>query len=71
MVKGSKDVTMTVRLPRRMAQRIERLRPYVERQRAFAMTSNVTRSDLVRYVLLRGLEDVEEAAARDTEFAAE
>jgi predicted DNA-binding protein len=66
MTEESKDVVMTIRIPSGMAQRIRRLRPHVEKQRAFIMKSNVTRSDLVRYALLRGIEELEGAVSEST-----
>lgn len=64
MAKSGEDVVMTIRMPAAMAQRIEDLRPTVEDERAFIMKANVTRSDLVRYALLRGIETLERRSVR-------
>ncbi len=56
------DVVLTLRIPQRIADRIDNLRPYIERQPVFAMKSRLNRSDVIRFLLLEGIRSVEEKA---------
>jgi hypothetical protein len=57
-----RDVVLTLRIPRRIAERIEDLRPHIAEQPVFAMKSRLNRSDVVRYLLLEGIRKVEDDA---------
>lgn len=57
--KEPRDVVLTLRIPKRIAERIEDLRPFIEEQPVFAMKSRLNRSDVIRYLLLEGLRKVE------------
>lgn len=57
--KTARDVVLTLRIPTRIADRIESLRPHIAQQPAFAMKSRLNRSDIVRYLLLEGIQAVE------------
>ena len=67
MANNGKDVVMTIRVPEPMAERLQELRDVVAEKRAFVMKSTHTRSDLVRYVMLRGIESLEEGRAAHTD----
>lgn len=54
-----REVTTTVRLPADMMTRIEALVPVVEQWPEFAVHGRVSRSAVIRLLLLRGLEAVE------------
>lgn len=56
------DVVLTLRIPRRIADRIDELREHIEKQPVFAMKSRLNRSDVIRYLLLEGIRTVEEDA---------
>lgn len=56
------DVVLTLRIPTRIADRIESLRPHIETRPVFMMKSRLNRSDIIRYLLLEGIRVVEEAA---------
>ena len=62
-----RDVVLTLRIPTRIADRIEALRPFIARQPVFAMKSRLSRSDIVRYLLLEGIQNVEEAIDDSTD----
>ncbi len=54
------EFVITIRLPRALGERIDGTRELVSDRREFMLKSRITRSDLVRYLILRGLEVVEE-----------
>lgn len=60
MASNDNDVVMTIRVPESMSDRMRELREAIAQKRAFVMKSTLTRSDLVRYVLLRGIEALEQ-----------
>jgi len=60
--KEPRDVVLTLRIPRRIADRIDELRDHIERQPVFAMKSRLNRSDVIRYLLLEGIRSVEESS---------
>ena len=55
------DVVITLRIPTQLVERIDATRAQVSGEREFILKSKITRSDLVRYLLLVGLERIEEA----------
>lgn len=58
----TRDVVLTLRIPKRIADRIDDLREHIERQPVFAMKSRLNRSDVIRFLLLEGIRTVEEEA---------
>jgi hypothetical protein len=60
--KEPRDVVLTLRIPKRIADRIGDLRPFIEEQPVFAMKSRLNRSDVIRYLLLEGIRKVEREA---------
>lgn len=54
---------VTIRLTQDMVDRIDDITPLVAEEREFALKARITRSDLVRYLLLQGLEAVEHKSA--------
>lgn len=61
--KEPRDVVLTLRIPKQIADRIADLRPFIEDRPVFAMKSRLNRSDVVRYLLLEGIRKVEADAA--------
>lgn len=57
------DVVLTLRVPKSMADRVERVREWIVDEREFALKSRISRSDALRLLILRGLEHVEEQYA--------
>lgn len=57
-----KEVTTTLRLPAEMMARIEALIPKVAKRPEFAAHGRVSRSAVIRLVILRGLEALEAEA---------
>jgi len=60
--KKAADVVITLRITTPLVERIDATREQVMGEREFVLKSKITRSDLVRYLLLMGLEQIEEAA---------
>ena len=59
MGEENSDIIITLRVPKRIADRIDRVSDKVASERTFALKSRVSRSDVVRYLLLMGLEEME------------
>ena len=60
------DVVVTIRVPSHMVKRIEALKDYIAQQPAFSLKSKINRSDAHRYLLLAGIEALEQQIERET-----
>lgn len=59
-----KGVVITLRVPNQLLDRVEDLRDVISKQREFALKSKLNRSDLLRYLLLQGIESMEHESPR-------
>jgi len=57
------DHVVTLRVPRQLLDRLDALIPLLEHEREFVFKTRVTRSDIIRFLLLQGIESYE---PRDT-----
>ena len=60
------DVVVTIRVPSHMVRRIEKLTDFIARQPAFSLKSKINRSDAHRYLLLTGIEALEQRLEDET-----
>ena len=60
MVNKNATAVVTIRLTEDMVERIDSIKALVQDEREFVLKSRITRSDLVRYLLLYGLESIEQ-----------
>jgi len=65
MPDNNKDVVVTIRVPSRLAERIEELTQYIAEQREFSLKSKINRSDAIRYLILTGLETLEKRQSEE------
>lgn len=60
------DVVVTIRVPYHLVNRIENLTDFIARQPAFSLKSKINRSDAHRYLLLTGIEALEQRLEDET-----
>ena len=60
MTKKNATAVVTIRLTEDMVERIDNIKAIVQDEREFILKARITRSDLVRYLLLYGLEAIEQ-----------
>lgn len=65
MDSSARSTAVTVRIPRDLLQRIRALRGFIADRAMFALKSRLSRSDIVRYLLLKGVEALERESAME------
>lgn len=63
MDSSTSSTAVTVRVPRDLMRRIKALRGEIADRAMFALKSQLSRSDIIRYLLLKGVETMEREAA--------
>jgi len=71
MDSSTSSTAVTVRVPRDLMRRIKALRGEIGARAMFALKSQLSRSDIIRYLLLKGVETLEREVAEERKLLPE